>query len=582
MRLFAALPFLTAIALAFEIENEYQLSRPNAKAPKAKKAKTGQGLPLALNQPSAKSRRSRRSMGVPKSAYVDADNDAIEPLNTEEIIYDERQAWALPDYNQAMQTTPSDAEYVYRAGPERFWMPANAPIKKEFPGPFLPLFNGVPGQTVNDAVPVANALAEFDPPFMTRRIRNSDVTDPKVGYAALDPTEAFLPDASTYNPRNPITPLQPGNLSNPLNPAMNNYNGVFNPQQPFQETAFLPFVRESVNINDTLADADLAKSGQSLGSVYLYDPLLNQAVVFDPNTNKTRKYTMKTDPPLQFDTPLPLNSAKASNLEKTTNPASNYVWLMKPLDKSTTPNAPKKSILTNALDRSSGTYTLPAPPGANAARKSKRRTSSKPSLANSAGNGNGPLFMRDPVPSTGRRSGRMSRKSRKSRKSVSFAPGTKNADKQPPASPAAGNYQMAQNQAQQIQAINNQLNQQQQNNANWQNRTWFAPEGFNLPISKQPTPINQLDHNSSDPDHPYSIPDNNSIRKNDFTTPTSAAPRRRAQEAPSASVSAKKANLYNRPGSSKAKNSSAGSIAGGANPAVAIAAIAIILIQVLF
>ena len=190
-------------------------------------------------------------------------------------------------------------ELISSLSPERFWLPPNAPITKEIPGPFLPYYQGVPGKVIFDSnIPIPEDA--YSPQV-------TDLTGPR------DPISNFAKELTRQNgvasignyeppfkppceilPLNQVTPLPGGNIIDPLSPQVNNVRGPFFPNNPVTDGAFL--------VTNSQMEMDLEDGTYSaervIDPIVFFDPLQGQAVVFDPLRNFTRLYNTETEPEL--------------------------------------------------------------------------------------------------------------------------------------------------------------------------------------------------------------------------------------------------------------------------------------------
>jgi hypothetical protein len=549
------LALIGSSAAVFVIENEEQfLGAKQSKSPA--QSKVPRRLENLQKSTRAPARRSLQKIGTPE----------------QQQLYDEASAWAdlEPNIYQVMQETPSNREYRYRAGPERFWAPPNAPMTETLPGPFLPIYEGVPGQPINGRRLVNNeAFSNPNPTVMFKTARrNSDVVDPPIGYINRDPTQNFYPPVNGFDPRFPVTPQQPGNLVDPLSPQVNNINGPFHPIEAKEIGSYFPFV--NTEASPTLPPSQLGEP------VYLFDPAANETTVFDPLSNTVRPFNADTDPTdLVPSIPLPAAALDSQTpLTKSmskTAAAPSYLWLLAKQQ-----NSPLTKSTANK-GQSLGANVLLAPPAA----PSRKSRASKPAntLTMPPKSVSGPQIMIDatkPIAMTNRAANRASRRSRtartsrRSRKGVTFAPGTH----EKPASAQATSPQQ--------QAIANTWTPPSPNPAELQQ--WQAPAiqvpQWTPPAVNQCAEPNQWSPNGAAQETPSvkandSKPLTRTVQSTASSSSTATRPRQSASVSVSVSVSAKTDKRYKGFGQSQQQDSSAPS---RAFPKAAITALAVALV----
>jgi hypothetical protein len=210
--------------------------------------------------------------------------------------------------------------------PERFWLPPNAPITQNIPGPFLPYSQGVPGQlpAVDNRIRVEEAFLpqvqgltgprDFDVPVDPRT--PAEILT-QTGIAAVDPFVPPYRPPCVITPLNLVTPIPGGNIINPLSPQVNNVRGPFFPDDPRNDGAYLvtadlpppQLVARDIDDGPYIVE-------RVTDPIVFFDPVQGQTVVFDPLRNFTRLYNPETDPELPLDDPN-VNSGIVSETDGT-------------------------------------------------------------------------------------------------------------------------------------------------------------------------------------------------------------------------------------------------------------------------
>lgn len=248
-----------------------------------------------------------RSTDNNSKAFI-GDASSIGALDRNSIFYDSDQGPYVPQ-NPYRNIGPTP-EIIDALSPERFWLPPNAPMTQEIPGPYLPYAQGVPGELAFD-----------------RRIRSEDVYLPQLtgitgprdcgltvdplttaeiantsGVAAVDPYVPPYRLDRVLPPLNPVTPIPGGNIIDPLSPTVNNIRGPFFPDNPRNDGAY--FVTEDIPPPQLVA-RDIEDGPYIVERVtdpiVFFDPVESQTVVYDPSSNFTRLYDPETDPELPIE-----------------------------------------------------------------------------------------------------------------------------------------------------------------------------------------------------------------------------------------------------------------------------------------
>lgn len=203
-------------------------------------------------------------------------------------------------------------EIIDAVSPERFWLPPNAPITQNIPGPFLPYAQGVPGQMPVDNsirvdefyLPQVQGLTgprDFDLPVDTRT--PAEILA-ETGIATVDPYVPPYQPPLELTPLNPVTPIPGGNIIDPLSPQVNNIRGPFFPDEPRNDGAYLvtadlpppQLVARDIDDGPYIVE-------RVTDPIVFFDPVQGQTVVFDPLRNFTRLYNPETDPELPLEDP---------------------------------------------------------------------------------------------------------------------------------------------------------------------------------------------------------------------------------------------------------------------------------------
>ena len=241
-------------------------------------------------------------------------------------------------------------EIIDALSPERFWLPPNAPITQNIPGPFLPYAQGNPGGLPADTrirneeafLPQVQGLTgprDFDIPVDPRT--PAEILT-QTGIAVVDPYVPPYRPPCEIIPLNPVTPIPGGNIIDPLSPQVNNVRGPFFPDNPRNDGAYLvtadlpPPQLVARDIDDGAYVVERVTD-----PIVFFDPVQGQTVVFDPLRNFTRLYNPETDPELPAEATagiaaVPITGGRINGgLLKSMNPnGANQpaFWILKKLD----------------------------------------------------------------------------------------------------------------------------------------------------------------------------------------------------------------------------------------------------------
>ena len=260
-----------------------------------------------------------------RALYGDVSSFGGQLENANAYIESNNGAYVPPNPYRNVGPTP---QILSDLSPERFWLPPNAPITQEIPGPFLPISYGVPGQ-----VPVTNGLPIVD--FYSPGV--PDYTGPRdIDNVQVDPlTPADIARQSgvgtigTYRPPyevprilqplNPVTPIPGGNIIDPLSPQVNNLRGPFFPNRPLNDGAFLMEAEQPQIIARDLEDGPYIVE-RVTDPIVFFDPIRGQTVIYDPVRDFTRLYNPETDPQLPIEEEDAVSSSETGT--ETTNMAA--------------------------------------------------------------------------------------------------------------------------------------------------------------------------------------------------------------------------------------------------------------------
>lgn len=281
----------------FSTASTSQTPRPSINSGAFDMSSAGSSNKAFFNEPS--------SLGLVDNAniYGDSDDGPIQPQNPYRNI----------------GPTP---QFLASVGPERFWLPPNAPITSEIPGPFLPYNQGIPGQIPFDSslpvpdayLPQVTGITGPRDPLITNDPITAEELARRTGPATIG---SFVPEyrpPSELTPLNPVTPIPGGNIIDPLSPQVNNIRGPFFPDNPRNDGAYLitADVPPPQLVARDLEDGPYIVE-RVIDPIVFFDPVQNRTVVFDPLRNFTRLYNPQTDPELPIDDaetePNPLNTA---------------------------------------------------------------------------------------------------------------------------------------------------------------------------------------------------------------------------------------------------------------------------------
>lgn len=207
-------------------------------------------------------------------------------------------------------------EFLSAVGPERFWLPPNAPMQQEIPGPWLPYYRGVPGTALYDnrlrvedaALPQVTGLT--GPRDPQDEILSGPTFPEELSVNGAPNVNTFVPPYQPpcmLTPLNPVTPLPGGNIIDPISPQVTNVRGPFFPDDLRADGAYLL----DADAEDPQLFAQNFEDGpfvveRVVDPIVFFDPSIGQTVVFDPIRNFTRLYNPETDPELPIDSPLPV------------------------------------------------------------------------------------------------------------------------------------------------------------------------------------------------------------------------------------------------------------------------------------